>query len=380
MAISNSMCQEHIKTIWGKEAGFNIVAGTLTNIFAGAASVAGGMGDKSILSGLALFSNSERSLVNESVYKNALVSAVVNKIVEGRNNKSSFIADKILKSSYKEYPINLAVNDILDYHNSCSFMHGLLKAIKEGSTDSRVAKIRELEHTLNILKLQLEQKGNTDKSALQDRYDAINETLTTLQTNFDGVTLETNSREAKIEKLKSAIDTIILDLNAPDINDPRNVVRKQALEARYKKLMDALTNLETSFDGINFDSKKEKEGSTNSREAKMKALKDTLNKIELELNKIENDSNKSETTKALEELYKALMKDLTTLETSFDGVTLEAKAKIKELKNTINTIEFELQEIKNNNKNSNINTLRQQALDERCKALKKALTTLELLQ
>jgi hypothetical protein len=191
MGISNSMCRDHIKGIWGNEAGFNIAAGTFTNIFSGAATVVGATDGKSILSSLALFSNAERSLGNEVVYKNSLISSVVTKIVQSRNEKSNAIFQKIYGNTaipYDQYPISLAVNDVLSYHDSCSFMNGLLRAINEGSSDKRVEKINELKNSLNMLRLELNQPINDQKvkESMQQRYVALSNTLQALQANADG--------------------------------------------------------------------------------------------------------------------------------------------------------------------------------------------------
>jgi len=83
-----------MKTILGNEAAFNIVTCTLTNGFSGAATIVAGEITKSVLSGAAFFSNAERSLVNETVYKSELVTAVTKKIRETRGTKF----DKIRKN------------------------------------------------------------------------------------------------------------------------------------------------------------------------------------------------------------------------------------------------------------------------------------------
>lgn len=132
VALSDDLCEQHIKTIFGNEAAVNITTGTLTNLFSGAATVIGGSVAKSALSAAAFFSNSERSLLNETVYKSVLVSAVVRKIETMRRTDRGKIRET-LKKRHSDYPIHIALLDVVEYHRSCSFMFGLQRALEEGT-------------------------------------------------------------------------------------------------------------------------------------------------------------------------------------------------------------------------------------------------------
>jgi len=132
VAFSDELCEQHMKTIFGNEAAFNIATGTLTNVFSGVATVIGGTVAKSALSAAAFLSNSERSLVNETVYKSVLVPAVARKIETIRTKGRKAIKDEI-KKPYSEYPIHIALLDVVEYHRSCSFMLGLQLALEEGT-------------------------------------------------------------------------------------------------------------------------------------------------------------------------------------------------------------------------------------------------------
>jgi len=67
---------------------------------------------------------SERSLVNETVYKSVLVPAVARKIETIRSTGRRNIRDNLIKS-HEAYPIHIALLDVVEYHRSCSFMSGL---------------------------------------------------------------------------------------------------------------------------------------------------------------------------------------------------------------------------------------------------------------
>ena len=132
VSVSDALCAEHLKTIFGNEAAFNITTGTLTNVLSGAATVVGGAAAKSALSAGAFLANSERSLVNETVYKSVLVPAVVKKIRMLREENRKQIVLRF-KEGVPNYSIHEAILDVVAYHQSCSFMHGLQRALEEGT-------------------------------------------------------------------------------------------------------------------------------------------------------------------------------------------------------------------------------------------------------
>ncbi|WP_436191969.1 hypothetical protein [Pseudorhodoferax sp. LjRoot39] len=147
---SEDACVAHRKSIYGNDAGYNIALGTATNLFAGAASVIAHAHTKSVFSALALLSNSERSLVNETVYKTMLVTAVDKKILEVRDAKATALHQNLGKS-LREYGMNDALRDWVSFHSSCSFMVGLQKALDEGIQTGNAQKALRLNATFRAL-------------------------------------------------------------------------------------------------------------------------------------------------------------------------------------------------------------------------------------
>ena len=133
---SDTACTEHLKTIYGNDAAYNIILGSLTSLFTGAAAVTNGISAKSWLSTFGFFTNSERSLINDVVYKTVLVPAIHSKIIENRTFKRSSFRS-LYGKPISEYPISLALSDALDYHYSCSFMEGMRLALKEGTNETK---------------------------------------------------------------------------------------------------------------------------------------------------------------------------------------------------------------------------------------------------
>lgn len=165
---SDDLCQEHLKTIFGNEAKVNIITGSLATFFAGAATVANVATAKTTLSALSGFSSAERSLINETVYKDMLVTAVTKKIREARAAKATAIVPGSFKKTMDDYPMVLAIHDVIDYHYSCSFMYGLEKALEEGSQSGLEAKKAKLEQEKHSLELYVDNRKRMLRGAASE--------------------------------------------------------------------------------------------------------------------------------------------------------------------------------------------------------------------
>jgi hypothetical protein len=185
---SEALCVVHRRSIYGKEATFNVIAGTFTNVFAGAAAVTPDATTKSLLAALALFSNSERSLVNETVYKQVMVSAVDKKISQLREAKAKELYAGFAKP-IDQYGANLAIHDVIAFHYHCSFMEGLRLALEEGTQETPRQKAVRLRGTLQLIGVEMDTLPKTGLTPSQQtqfdtmkaRYAAVAEELKTLE-------------------------------------------------------------------------------------------------------------------------------------------------------------------------------------------------------
>jgi hypothetical protein len=153
LVASDDLCQLHLKSIYGNDAYYNILTGSVATLFSGAAAIAGSASAKSALAAISTFSNAERSLINETIYKNMLVTATTKKIRETRDSKAASLLPSSFKKSIDDYPMVLAVRDAVDYHYSCSFMLGLEKALEEGTQSGVEGKMAKLEQEKRTLEL-----------------------------------------------------------------------------------------------------------------------------------------------------------------------------------------------------------------------------------
>jgi hypothetical protein len=141
IASSDVLCTAHLKTLYGNEASSNFILGSLTTIFTTLSAGAGGMVAKTNLAAIGAISSAERSLINDVVYKGALVPAVHQKILETRHSRRDGFS-ALYAADYASYPMERAVADAVDYHYTCSFMLGLQLALKEGTTNTQVLQLR----------------------------------------------------------------------------------------------------------------------------------------------------------------------------------------------------------------------------------------------
>ena len=196
MIASENVCINHRKTIYGNEAASNLSTGTMVNVFSGVATIASGEAAKSIYSALAMFFNAERSLINETIYKNLLASAVDEKIVDVRDRKAQAIYSKLFpqNANSDNYSYQQALLDFQDFHSSCSFMTGLRLALKEGTQDTPEKKIARLKKNLAEAQLELSNTSaslarnnlNEDSKAkvensIAERIETINQALSRLE-------------------------------------------------------------------------------------------------------------------------------------------------------------------------------------------------------
>ena len=184
---SVEICTNHMKTIYGNDAAWNISSGTFATFTSGWAAISSG-GQAKLLSALSAFSNGERSLVNETIYKNQVTASIGIKIGEMREEKGNAIRSKIGKD---DYSVAQAEYDLLDFHNSCSFYAGLQKALKEGTDTTPALKLSQLEakhqnifNQITLLTLNKDSNKSVDPHIYEDlvsQLKRVTEQINTLQ-------------------------------------------------------------------------------------------------------------------------------------------------------------------------------------------------------
>lgn len=143
---SDQACNEHLKSMYGRDAGWNLGLGSLAALLSTSAAVASPAAAQNYAAASAFFIG-ERALTNEVVYKNQLIPVIHEKIQQQRSKLYDNLNAKFAKP-IKEHPFGAALIDVSNYHYTCSFMLGLQLALKEGSTSSTELELASLRNRL----------------------------------------------------------------------------------------------------------------------------------------------------------------------------------------------------------------------------------------
>jgi hypothetical protein len=130
---SDLICSQTQAQIVGANDLVNFSLAEITTVLAGAGAIVTGATAAKILSGSAAATNATRTQMNEVFYQNAFKQAIIQKINDIRVtqlahlNKLSFTgdADSSPPTALKLYSTEAMLNDVVDYHNKCSFYAGV---------------------------------------------------------------------------------------------------------------------------------------------------------------------------------------------------------------------------------------------------------------
>lgn len=150
ISLSNNSCELHKAKIIANSNTWNIASGSLTSILSGLGTVVGGETTKAALSAGSAFSNSMRSLVNEEVYVESLATTIVRAIEIKRADKRTIIESRMKDLNISKYSIMDGLRDIEEYHQSCSFIVGILEVSK--ALENRKKNEGELINKIKLLR------------------------------------------------------------------------------------------------------------------------------------------------------------------------------------------------------------------------------------
>lgn len=139
---SDLICSQTQAQIVGSNDLLNFSLAEVTTVLAGAGAIVTGATAAKILSGSAAATNATRTQMNEVFYQNAIKSAIIQKMNDIRVaqlahlNKLSFTgdADSSPPTALKLYSTEAMLNDVLDYHNKCSFYSGVTNLTQTASS------------------------------------------------------------------------------------------------------------------------------------------------------------------------------------------------------------------------------------------------------
>jgi len=194
MTLSDELCAKHQADIMAQSAATNVFLGTATSVLAGAGAIVGGIAAQA-LSGGGAFTNATRSTINEEIYAKAFAPAIVRNIHTDRPPKGAGIEQRLMKDGTADYPIDLALKEVTEYHQSCSFHNAIVRVSSatertvpsEADILKRIADLRQHLDTLRTQRDAAHQKwqlalGKPEARELQADYERL-EGVVTILTN-----------------------------------------------------------------------------------------------------------------------------------------------------------------------------------------------------
>jgi hypothetical protein len=137
MTLSDQIISQHLSKITGLQVEVNTIMGTAaTGLSAGAAMAATPLAG--YLAEASTSVDASESLINDQVYRDALVQSLVGAIETDRAQLAADIRQRQQKST-EDYPVEAAIADANEYHQRGSFYHGLvlIRAAAEEANQNR---------------------------------------------------------------------------------------------------------------------------------------------------------------------------------------------------------------------------------------------------
>jgi len=122
--VSDDVCDRHLADTQFQSASTNLFLGTATSAASLAATVVGAGDGPRALAATAGLTNSMRSMTNEELYLQRIAPLITKQIRTERKKLRTRLTDGLMKST-AEYPVDMALADVKEYHGSCSFAVGL---------------------------------------------------------------------------------------------------------------------------------------------------------------------------------------------------------------------------------------------------------------
>lgn len=200
---SQQMCKRHLADMSATAAILNTDLGVANIVFSTLGAVVGGIQAKTNLAGMAGASSATQTLLNKEIYRDFVVPALGRAINSDRDRKhQEILADQ--SKDLVNYSLTKSLVDAGDFHERCSFAHGLLLLTTDA--DKRTPpRLEELEAQITANYAQI------DKAESSLRYE---------DTFKDGVMIKARSslREKEIvartvERLRQENDTISVRIN-----------------------------------------------------------------------------------------------------------------------------------------------------------------------
>lgn len=145
MAASDAQCSIHASAILNTSTNVNLLTGLAALGLGAAAPLIKPIVTKNAFAAGAALATGSKSLYNDEVYKQMLVTTVLKAIADTKRAQAVIIQTR-QRDTIAEYSVDAAILDVVDYHDRCSFYRGLTElsqAVEKKATCSGVGARRD---------------------------------------------------------------------------------------------------------------------------------------------------------------------------------------------------------------------------------------------
>lgn len=177
IALSDKKCSWYKATVMANANIWNISAGTAAILFAGASSVISHANTAADLAAAAAATSGIRSLANQEIYSDALVTTILRAIDVKREKKLAVISAGLLADNYS---VAAAVRDVQTYHDACSLVAGLVEVTSalDNRKKSRAEVQRDIKSLESAIKRARARFGGTATASETEQLTKLQERLT----------------------------------------------------------------------------------------------------------------------------------------------------------------------------------------------------------
>jgi hypothetical protein len=187
MKQSDDVCTVELGRMVSDEAMVNTGLSFGTSALSTAATVVTGKLTKSILAGGSSLFNATRENFDSQVYRNVMSTAIATAIEKERAKDRAAILGHFEDSSVK-YPVDRMVMDVNEYHQTCSFYHGLTLVLTAVSKDQNTTQFASLSAEISSVKQERDdliaraaKAGAKEKEEIQAELVSKEQTLANLE-------------------------------------------------------------------------------------------------------------------------------------------------------------------------------------------------------
>jgi len=183
-------CAIHEGAIYGGSSWYSTIGDIVAAGLAGSAAITGGLTGQALAAGAA-FATATRVIIEKNVYQSYIAPAIIAEIEKIRKDKYAVI---ISKRSNANYTVDMAIVDVIEYNDDCSFYKGvaaLTNRAGKTTVDSPISS--QVSALISLRKVYEKRIENVDQSSAsglekEKQKNIINERIKKIDDKIDTLT------------------------------------------------------------------------------------------------------------------------------------------------------------------------------------------------